>query len=163
MRCARVCPATRCSRKLPKRRTAGSACRASSARHREPGADRRAGPCDASRRRSRPGGRSRMSTAIQIAADVRAGRRSARDVLEEHLARVDERESEIHAFNLVLADEARAAADAIDASDDKGPLAGVPIAIKDNMCTRGIPTTCSSRVLDGWRPPYDATVIERVR
>ncbi len=104
-----------------------------------------------------------MSTALEIAADVRAGRRSARDVLEEHLARVDQRESEIHAFNLVLANEARAAADAVDASDDKGPLAGVPIAVKDNMCTRGIPTTCSSRILGQWKPPYDATVIQRVR
>src|SRR5436190_21314826 len=102
-------------------------------------------------------------SARDIAADVRGGKRTARDVLEEHLARIDEREHEIHAFNLVLADEARAAADAIDASDDKGPLAGVPIAIKDNMCTRGIPTTCSSRILDGWKPPYDATVIDRVR
>jgi len=63
----------------------------------------------------------------------------------------------------VLADRARAAADAVDASDDKGPLAGVPIAVKDNMCTRGIPTTCSSRILDEWKPPYDATVIDRVR
>jgi len=101
-------------------------------------------------------------TAVEIAADVRAGRRSARDVLEQHLAAIDARESEIHAFNLVLADEARAAADAIDASDDKGPLAGVPIAIKDNMCTRGIPTTCSSRILEGWKPPYDATVVQRL-
>src|SRR6478672_8236277 len=111
---------------------------------------------------SRAEGRSRMS-ALEIAADVRAGRRAARDVLEEHLAAVDAREEELHAFNLVLRDEARAAADAVDASDDKGPLAGVPIAIKDNMCTRGVPTTCSSRILEGWRPPYDATVIERVR
>ena len=104
--------------------------------------------------------------AVEIAADVRAGRRRARDVLEEHLARVDAREGEIHAFNLVLADEARAAADAVDAAvaagDDPGPLAGVPIALKDNLCTRGIPTTCSSRILEGWRPPYDATVVQRV-
>ncbi len=104
-----------------------------------------------------------MTTAVQLAADVRAGRRSARDVLEEHLSRIEQREGEIHAFNLVLADEARAAADAVDASDDRGPLAGVPIAIKDNMCTRGIPTTCSSRILGQWKPPYDATVVARVR
>ncbi|MEO9223572.1 MAG: Asp-tRNA(Asn)/Glu-tRNA(Gln) amidotransferase subunit GatA, partial [Acidimicrobiales bacterium] len=57
-------------------------------------------------------------------------------------------------------------ADAIDttvaAGEDPGPLAGVPIALKDNLCTRGIPTTCSSRILDGWRPPYDATVVQRL-
>ncbi|MFM8236857.1 MAG: Asp-tRNA(Asn)/Glu-tRNA(Gln) amidotransferase subunit GatA [Actinomycetota bacterium] len=105
-----------------------------------------------------------MSTsAAGIAADVRAGRRRARDVVEEHLARIAASEPEIHAFNLVLAEEARAAADAVDASDDRGPLAGVPIAIKDNLCTRGVPTTCSSRILAGWRPPYDATVVRRVR
>ncbi len=105
--------------------------------------------------------------ARDIAADVRAGRRSAVDVLEEHLARIAEREPEINAFNLVLADEARAMAQAVDAAvaagDDPGPLAGVPVALKDNLCTRGIPTTCSSRILEGWRPPYDATVVERMR
>jgi aspartyl-tRNA(Asn)/glutamyl-tRNA(Gln) amidotransferase subunit A len=106
-------------------------------------------------------------TAIEIAADVRAGTRRAADVLEDHLAAIAEREGEIHAFNVVLADEARAAAAAIDeavaAGRDPGPLAGVPVALKDNMCTRGIPTTCSSRILEGWRPPYDATVVERLR
>ena len=93
--------------------------------------------------------------------------RTAVDVVEEHLAAIDAREAELHAFNLVLADEARAAADAVDAAvaagRDPGPLAGVPVALKDNMCTRGIPTTCSSRILEGWRPPYDATVVERLR
>ena len=48
-------------------------------------------------------------------------------------------------------------------ADDPGPLAGVPVALKDNLCTRGIPTTCSSKILAGWRPPYDATVVERLR
>jgi aspartyl-tRNA(Asn)/glutamyl-tRNA(Gln) amidotransferase subunit A len=104
-------------------------------------------------------------TAVEIAGSVRSGRRAARDVLEEHLARL-EREAEIHAFTLVLADEARDAADRIDAAvaggDDPGPLAGVPIALKDNLCTRGIPTTCGSRILEGWRPPYTATTVERV-
>ena len=102
-------------------------------------------------------------SASEIAADVRAGKRTARDVVEEHLARIEAREPELHAFNLVMADEARAAADAVDASDDQGPLAGVPLALKDNMCTRGIPTTCSSKILEGWRPPYDATVVTRLR
>ena len=43
-----------------------------------------------------------------------------------------------------------------------GPLAGVPVALKDNLCTRGVPTTCSSRILEGWLPPYDATVVEKL-
>ena len=107
------------------------------------------------------------ATALDIAADVRARRRSAREVVDEHLAAIAGREPEIHAFNAVLADEARAAADAVDATiaagDDAGPLAGVPVALKDNLCTRGIATTCGSRILEGWCPPYDATVVERLR
>jgi aspartyl-tRNA(Asn)/glutamyl-tRNA(Gln) amidotransferase subunit A len=105
-------------------------------------------------------------TALDVAAAVRAGTRSAREVVEEHLQTISGREGDVHAFNLVLADEARAAADAVDATvaagGDPGPLAGVPVALKDNLCTRGIPTTCSSRILEGWRPPYDATVVRRV-
>ena len=88
-------------------------------------------------------------TAVEIAAAVRSGQRSAVDVVEEHLARIEEREAELHAFNLVLVDEARAAADAVDAAvaagRDPGPLAGVPVALKDNMVTRGIATNESSR------------------
>jgi aspartyl-tRNA(Asn)/glutamyl-tRNA(Gln) amidotransferase subunit A len=105
-------------------------------------------------------------TAVDIAGSVRSGQRAARDVVEEHLTRIGEREAEIHAFTLVLADEARRAADDIDATvargDDPGPLAGVPIAVKDNLCTRGTPTTCGSRILEGWRPPYTATCVERI-
>ena len=105
-------------------------------------------------------------TALEIAAAVRAGERSARSVVDAHLAAIAGRETELHAFNLVTADEARAAADAVDAKvaagEDPGPLAGVPIALKDNLCTVGIPTTCSSRILEGWRPPYDATVVRRL-
>jgi aspartyl-tRNA(Asn)/glutamyl-tRNA(Gln) amidotransferase subunit A len=106
-------------------------------------------------------------TAREIAASVRSGQRRAVDVLEEHLARIEARDDEIHAFNLVIAAEAREAAAAVDAAveagADPGPLAGVPLALKDNMCTRGIPTTCSSKILEGWRPPYDATVVTRLR
>ncbi|MFM9133284.1 MAG: Asp-tRNA(Asn)/Glu-tRNA(Gln) amidotransferase subunit GatA [Actinomycetota bacterium] len=106
-------------------------------------------------------------TASAIAAAVSAGGLSARDVLEQHLAAIESREGEIHAFNLVTADVARARADEIDAAvragRPVGPLAGVPVAVKDNMCTRGTETTCSSRILEGWKPPYDATVITRLR
>jgi aspartyl-tRNA(Asn)/glutamyl-tRNA(Gln) amidotransferase subunit A len=107
-----------------------------------------------------------MSTALDIARDVRAGARSAAAVLEEHLDAIDRRDGEIHAFHTVLADDARRRAAEIDArvaaGEDPGPLAGVPIALKDNMCTRGVNTSCSSRILDGWRPPYDATVVTKL-
>ena len=105
-------------------------------------------------------------TAVDIAAAVRAGTVRATDVLDAHLARIDARDAEIHAFNHVMTDRARASAAAVDAlvaaGRDPGPLAGVPIALKDNMCTRGVPTTCSSKILDGWLPPYDATVVTKL-
>ena len=108
-----------------------------------------------------------MSTAAELAAAVRTGQRSAREVTEAALADVTARDGEIHAFLEVLGDEALAQADAVDLAvaqgRDPGPLAGVPVALKDNLCTRGIPTTCGSRILEGWRPPYDATVVKLLR
>ncbi len=105
--------------------------------------------------------------ASSLVAEVRSGQRTARQVLEEHLARIASQDIELGAFNLVLTDEARSQADAVDAAiasgEPAGPLAGVPVALKDNLCTRGIPTTCSSRMLQHWRPPYDATVVQRLR
>ncbi|MEI6497700.1 MAG: Asp-tRNA(Asn)/Glu-tRNA(Gln) amidotransferase subunit GatA [Actinomycetota bacterium] len=107
-----------------------------------------------------------VRSAAAIAAGVRDGSLKATDVLEGYLAEIDRREGDIHAFNLVTADRAREAAAAVDAAvaagRDPGPLAGVPVALKDNMCTRGVPTTCSSKILGDWRPPYDATVVSRL-
>ncbi|HMR96057.1 MAG TPA: Asp-tRNA(Asn)/Glu-tRNA(Gln) amidotransferase subunit GatA [Microthrixaceae bacterium] len=107
-----------------------------------------------------------MRTAVDIAAGVRSGELSALEVLDEHLERVALRESEIHAFNHLTEEAARAAATELDrrvaAGEDPGPLAGVPVALKDNLCTEGVPTTCSSRILEGWIPPYTATVVERL-
>jgi len=109
----------------------------------------------------------RFSTASEIASGVRSGSLKASDVLERHLAEIDAREPEIHAFNLVMATSARERAAAVDAmvanGVDPGPLAGVPVALKDNMCTSGVPTTCSSKILDGWKPPYDGTVVSLLR
>jgi len=106
-------------------------------------------------------------SALNLAAAIRNGEASAVEVLDDYLAVIDADDGEIHAFNLVTRDAARAQATAIDqrvaSGEDPGLLAGVPVALKDNLCTRGVPTTCSSRILDGWRPPYDATVVTRLR
>jgi aspartyl-tRNA(Asn)/glutamyl-tRNA(Gln) amidotransferase subunit A len=87
-------------------------------------------------------------------------------VVEAALAEVASRDGQVRAFVATLDAAARARAEAIDravaAGQDPGPLAGVPVALKDNLCTWGIPTTCASRILEGWRPPYDATVVDRL-
>lgn len=107
-----------------------------------------------------------MSSAKSLASDVREGRKTAVSVLEEHLKVIESRESEVHAFNLIAREKAIEVAAEIDkavaSGRDPGPLAGVPVALKDNLCTRGLATTCSSRILEGWEPPYDATVVERL-
>ena len=106
-------------------------------------------------------------TALGVAAAVAGGECTARSVAEDYLDRIGAGDGEIGAFNLVLAEEALADADRVDAAlgrgEPAGLLAGVPVALKDNLCTRGIPTTCSSRMLEGWRPPYSATVVDRLR
>ncbi len=102
-----------------------------------------------------------------IAAAVRSKEASAREVLAESLAAIEQLEGELHCFHTVMAERAEAAAAALDEKvargEDPGLLAGVPVALKDNMCTKGTVTTCSSRILENWVPPYDATVVTRLR
>jgi aspartyl-tRNA(Asn)/glutamyl-tRNA(Gln) amidotransferase subunit A len=89
---------------------------------------------------------------------------SAVEVCRAALDRIDTLGASLNAFRAVARDRALARAAELDARSDLAglPLLGVPIAIKDNMCTRGIPTTASSRILEGYIPPYDATVVERL-
>jgi aspartyl-tRNA(Asn)/glutamyl-tRNA(Gln) amidotransferase subunit A len=112
------------------------------------------------------GGAAPSGPARAIVEDVHAGRRTAVEVVDDYLTAIGQGEADVHAFNLVTEDAARVAAVAVDArraaGDDPGRLAGVPVALKDNLCTRGIRTTCSSRILGGWLPPYDATVVSRL-
>jgi aspartyl-tRNA(Asn)/glutamyl-tRNA(Gln) amidotransferase subunit A len=106
-------------------------------------------------------------TAAETAAAIASGEASAVEVAEAHLDRIAKVDEKVHAFLHVDTEGALAAARAVDADRAAGrplgPLAGVPLALKDLFTTRGLPTTCGSRILEGWIPPYDATVTRRLR
>src|SRR5215475_2845972 len=96
-----------------------------------------------------------------------AGEVSAVEVARAHLDRIAAVDGELHAFLHVDTDGALAAAADVDdrraAGQTLPPLAGVPVAVKDVLTTKGVPTTCGSKILEGWRPPYDATLVRRMR
>ena len=105
-------------------------------------------------------------TATSIRDDVRSGRRSAVEVCRQHLDRIADGDGRWNALTAVFRNEALAQAAEIDRRRDDWrdrPLLGVPVTIKDVICTRGQPTTAASRILAGFRPPYDATVVTRLR
>jgi aspartyl-tRNA(Asn)/glutamyl-tRNA(Gln) amidotransferase subunit A len=98
---------------------------------------------------------------------IRSGELSAVDLLEATLERAAMTEAELHAYLTLDHQGARERAEAADAElaggTDLGPLHGIPVALKDNMCTRGLETTASSQILAGYVPPYDATAVARLR
>jgi aspartyl-tRNA(Asn)/glutamyl-tRNA(Gln) amidotransferase subunit A len=106
-------------------------------------------------------------TASEIAGLVASGEASAVEVAQAHLDRIDAVDDRVHAFLHVDRDGALAAAARVDAARSAGsplgPLAGVPLALKDVFTMAGVPTTCGSKILEGWRPPYDATVTRRLK
>ncbi len=106
-------------------------------------------------------------TAAGIAALVASGEVSAEEVTRAHLDRIAATDGSVHAFLHVAADRAVEAARAVDArrmaGEPLGPLGGVPLALKDVFTTADMPTTCGSRILGSWQPPYDATVTARLR
>jgi len=108
-----------------------------------------------------------MMTAAGLAAAMAAGEVSALEVTDAHLARIGDADDRVRAFLHVATEQARQAARAVDqrraAGEPLGALAGVPLALKDVFTTTDMPTTCGSAILDGWRPPYDATITRRLR
>src|SRR4051812_11985120 len=102
-------------------------------------------------------------TAAQIAELLRSGEASAVEVTTAHLDRIEAVDERVHAFLHVDREGALAAARAVDNKEVTGPLAGGPIAVKDVIATKGMPTTAASKILEGWRPPYDATIVQRLR
>lgn len=105
--------------------------------------------------------------AYEIAAGIKKREFSAVEVATAHLNRISDVDSKVHAFLHVDREGALETASRVDLKISQGievgPLAGVPLALKDVLAMKGQPTTCGSKMLEGWRPPYDSTVVERLR
>jgi aspartyl-tRNA(Asn)/glutamyl-tRNA(Gln) amidotransferase subunit A len=106
-------------------------------------------------------------SATQLAALLKERKVSSREITESVLERIGTREGAIHAYITVTPEAARRQADLADEKIGKGgdfsPLAGIPVAVKDNLCTKDVRTTCASKMLADYTPPYDATVVSRLR
>jgi aspartyl-tRNA(Asn)/glutamyl-tRNA(Gln) amidotransferase subunit A len=102
-------------------------------------------------------------SAASLATKIAAKEVSAVEVAQAHLDRISSIDDQVHAFLHVDRSGALAAAEAVDRGEITGPLAGVPIAVKDVLATKGVPTTAASKILEGWKPPYDATIVQRLR
>lgn len=107
-----------------------------------------------------------MASIRDLHEQLTSKERSAVEIAQEALDRIQTLEPTLHSFLHVTADhaleQARCIDQAIAAGDDIGVLAGIPIGVKDNMCTQGIPTTCASRILEHFVPPYESTVTQRL-
>ncbi|MCD0458473.1 Asp-tRNA(Asn)/Glu-tRNA(Gln) amidotransferase subunit GatA [Roseiconus lacunae] len=108
-----------------------------------------------------------LDSAFELLRQQAEGERSAVEIAQQAIAAIESSQPQHNAYTHFDGDLALATAKAIDekraAGKPLGPLAGVPVAVKDVICTSDMPTTCSSKMLRGFRPPYDATVVERLR
>ena len=103
-----------------------------------------------------------VNSAREIRDAISKGDASAVEICRRYLDRIHQLDSKLGAFRAVAAERALEQAAAVDRTRPQLPLAGVPVVVKDNICTRGLPTTASSRILEGYVAPYDATVIARL-
>ncbi|MDT7572735.1 MAG: aspartyl-tRNA(Asn)/glutamyl-tRNA(Gln) amidotransferase subunit [Actinomycetota bacterium] len=102
-------------------------------------------------------------TAVETAAAIASKQTTATEVARAHLDRIAKVDGQVHAFLHVDAAGALETARRVDAGEITGPLAGVPLALKDVIVQQDVPTTVGSRILEGWRPPYDATIVTRLK
>ena len=106
-------------------------------------------------------------SAADMAAQIASGQVSSVELTQAHLDRIASVDTDVHAFLFVDSQGALAQAAAVDAKRAAGeklsPLAGVPLALKDVMVQKGVPTTAGSKILEGWRPPYDSTVVVNLK
>ena len=107
------------------------------------------------------------STAAEMAAALAAGTTTSVELTNAHYAQIEKVDTAVHAFLYLDKEGALAQAEAVDAKRKSGaelsPLAGVPLALKDLLTQKGVPTTCGSKMLEGWRPPYDSTVVAKLK
>jgi len=105
-------------------------------------------------------------TIHELQQKLRSGETTAVDLVESVIGRIDEVEDKTRSYITVLRNSAREEAFRADEEIRQGkggPLTGIPVALKDVICTRGVRTTCGSKILHDFIPPYDATVVERLR
>lgn len=106
-------------------------------------------------------------TAVELAEQIKKGQTTAVEAMEAVIAQIDSREEELNCYVTIDKDAARKAAkeaqEAIEAGKLTGPLAGVPVAIKDNMCTEGMLTTCSSKILENFVPQFSSEAVIKLK
>ena len=106
-------------------------------------------------------------SAVEMAAALNSGEITSVELTQQHLDRITQVDKDVHAFLHVDTEGALAQARGVDSKRKSGeklsPLAGVPLALKDVLVQKGVPTTCGSKMLEGWHPPYDSTVVTRLK
>ncbi len=102
-------------------------------------------------------------TASELIGMLRAGEIDPIDIVDSTFKRINDKEPDVKAFIVTLEESARARAEELKDADRSLPLYGIPVAVKDNMCMEGAQTTCGSKILTPYEPPYDATVVEKLK